>query len=193
MLLSGICPDLTPKNREVKQRLSKCHPRAYSDLIRLDIPGSSDVSPSCSPHARSPPLPAMEISPWGPLVVKLTQGELQARVESLAKKRRSVKRNAQDPPESSLPARGKIPKLRVSVSRSPVKERGSHASSGEGAGIALFSRGVCGGGCAASFILCCRSQGSFERGCRASIESSSYLCLEPFGAKHHAFPSETER
>ena len=43
------------------------------------------------------------------------------------KKRRSVKRKAQDPPKSSLPARGKDPKLGVSVPRSPVKERGSHA------------------------------------------------------------------
>ena len=43
------------------------------------------------------------------------------------KKRRSVKRKAQDPPESSLLARGKAPKLGVSVPRSPVKEWGSHA------------------------------------------------------------------
>ena len=45
----------------------------------------------------------------------------------LAKKRRRVKRKAQDPLESSLPARGKIPKLEVPVPPSPVKERGSHA------------------------------------------------------------------
>ena len=59
--------------------------------------------------------------------MKLTWGKLQARVESLAKKRRSVKRKAQDPPESSLLAWGKAPKLGVSVLRSPVKEQGSHA------------------------------------------------------------------
>ena len=123
----GIRPDLAPEDREVKRRLGKCLPRAYSDLIRLDIPSSSSVSPSCSPHSRSPPLPAMETSPGGPLVVKQTRGELQARVESLAKKRRSVNRKAQDPLESSLPAQGKAPKLRVSVLRSPVKKRGSHA------------------------------------------------------------------
>ena len=45
----------------------------------------------------------------------------------LAKKRRSVKRKAQDPPESSLLAWGKALKLGVSVLRSPVKEQGSHA------------------------------------------------------------------
>ena len=126
-LPSGIRPDLTLEDREVKQQLSKCRPRAYSDLIRSDIPGSSGVSPSCSPYSRSPPPLAMETSPRGPLAVKPTREELQARVELLAKKRRSVKHKAQDPPESSLLAWGKAPKLGVSVPRSSVKERGSHA------------------------------------------------------------------
>ena len=45
----------------------------------------------------------------------------------LTKKRRSVKSKAQDPPESSLLAWGKAPKLGVSVPRLHVKERGSHA------------------------------------------------------------------
>ena len=92
-----------------------------------DIPNSSGVSPSCSSHSGSPPPLAMESSPRGPLAVKPTRGELRALVELLAKKRRRVKRKAQDPPKSSLSARGKAPKLGVSVPRSPVKERGSHA------------------------------------------------------------------
>ena len=111
----GIRPNLTPEDREVKWQLGKCGPRAYSDLIRSDIPSSSGVSPSCSPYSRSPLPPAMETSPKGPLVLKPTQRELQARVELLAKKRRSVKCKAQDPPESSLPARGKALKLGVSI------------------------------------------------------------------------------
>ena len=126
-LPSGICPDLTPEDREVKRQLGKCRPRAYSVLIRSDIPDPSGMSPSYSPYLRSPSPPAMETSPRGPLFVKPTRGELQARVELLAKKRRSVKRKAQDPPKSSLPAQGKTPKLGVSVQPSHVKERGSHA------------------------------------------------------------------
>ena len=51
----------------------------------------------------------METSPEGTAVVKPTREELQAHVESLAKKRKSVKRKAQTPPETSLPARGKTP------------------------------------------------------------------------------------
>ena len=126
-LLSGIRPGLTLEDREVKQQLGKCRPRAYSNLIRSDIPSSSSVSPSCSPYSRSPPPPAMETSLGGPLIVKPTRGELQARVELLAKKRRNVKRKTQDPPEGSLPTRGKAPKLGLSVPRSHVKERESHA------------------------------------------------------------------
>ena len=150
-LLSGICPDLTPEDREVKRQLGKYHPRVYSDLIRSDIPGSSGVSPSCSPCSTSPLPPAMETSPRGPLVVKPTRGKLRARVELLAKKRRSVKRKAQDPPESSPPAQGKVLKLGVFAphSRSQVQVKGQ--------ALSYFGRGVRGGGCATSLVLCCVS------------------------------------
>ena len=75
-------------------RSNKCGPRAYFDLIRSDIPDSSGVSPSCSPYLRSPPPIAMEFYSEGPPAMKPTREELQARVELLAKKRRSVKRKA---------------------------------------------------------------------------------------------------
>ena len=118
VLPSGIRPNLTPEDREVKLRLGKCQPRVYSYMIRSDILSSLGVSPSSSPSLRSPPLPAMETSHGGPLVVKPTWGELRARVELLAKKKRSIKRKAQDPPEGSPPARGKVSKLGVSDLRS---------------------------------------------------------------------------
>ena len=92
-LPSGIRPDLTPEDKEVKRKLGKCHPRAYSDLIRLDIPDPSGVRPFGSPYLTPPP-PAMETSPRGSLAVRPTWEELRARVELLAKKRRSVKRKA---------------------------------------------------------------------------------------------------
>ena len=103
-LPSGIRRDLTPKDREVKRQLGKCRPWVYSNLIKSDILGSSGVSPSYSPYSRSSPPPAMETSPEGPLTVKPTLGELQACVELLAKKKRSVKSKAQDLLEGSLPA-----------------------------------------------------------------------------------------
>ena len=91
MLLSGIPLDLTLEDREVKRRLGKCRPLAHSNLLKSDLPGSSGVSPFSSPRSKSPPLPTMETSLGGPLVVKPTRGELQALVELLAKKKRSVK------------------------------------------------------------------------------------------------------
>ena len=59
--------------------------------------------------------------------MKPTWEELQARVGLLPKKRRRAKRKAQAPPESSLPARGKILKLGASARPSLAKERGSQA------------------------------------------------------------------
>ena len=106
VLPSGIRPDLTPEDSEMK----------------LDIPGSSEVSLSSSSSSRSPPLPAMETFPGGPLVVKPTQGELWARVELLAKKKR--KHKARDPSEGGSPARGKVSKLGVSNSRSCTSVQG---------------------------------------------------------------------
>ena len=67
----------------------------------------------------------MKPSREGPSVVKPTGKELQAQVEYLAKKKRSVKRKAQAPPESSLVIRGKILRLGASSPSSIAKERGS--------------------------------------------------------------------
>ena len=57
--------------------------------------------------------------------MKPTQEELQALVESLAKKKRSVKRKAQAPPESSLALRGKVSRLGASSPPSIAKGWGS--------------------------------------------------------------------
>ena len=69
----------------------------------------------------------METSPEGHPVVKPTREELHARVELLTKKRRSTKRKAQAPPESSLSAWGKILKLGAFAPPSLAKEWGSCA------------------------------------------------------------------
>ena len=43
---SGVQPDLSPEDEEVKRRLVRCHPRAYSELIRSNIPESSGAKPA---------------------------------------------------------------------------------------------------------------------------------------------------
>ena len=95
---SGIHPNLSSEDEEVKRKLTKRHPRIYFELIRLNIPRRSGASPSRALASR-PSLPSvMKTSHEGPSIVKPTREELQARVELLAKKKRSVKRKAQAPP-----------------------------------------------------------------------------------------------
>ena len=125
MLPSGIRLDLSFKDKEVKQQLAKCLPRVCSNMIRSDIPGPSSVNPSPPPTLR-PSLPSVtKPSHEGPSAVKPIWEELQARVESLAKKKRNFKHKAQDPTESSLVIRGKILRLGASSSPSIAKEQGS--------------------------------------------------------------------
>ena len=57
---SGARPDLSPEDEEVKRKLVKCAPRAYSELIRSDIPGPSGVRPTRLPFLRSSPLSFMK-------------------------------------------------------------------------------------------------------------------------------------
>ena len=105
----------------MKRKLAKCHSRVYSELIRSDILRPLSVSPSQSLASR-PSLPfVIQTSHEGPSVVKPTREELQARVESLTKKKRSVKRKAQAPPKSSLTTPGKVLRLGASSPPSTVK------------------------------------------------------------------------
>ena len=85
---SGIRSGLSPEDEEVKRKLAKCRLRVYSELIRSGILWPFGVSPSQAPASR-PTLPfVMKTSREGPSVVKPTREELQARVKSLAKKKK---------------------------------------------------------------------------------------------------------
>ena len=99
----------------MKQKLVKCSPKTYSELIRLDIPGPSSMK-SSQPSA----LRSSQSS-----VMKPSREELQSRVEFLEKKKRSAKHKVLVAPKSSHAARGKVPKLGASSSSSIVRERGS--------------------------------------------------------------------
>ena len=116
MRSSGIRPDLSPEDRDVKRKLAKCLSRAYSELIRSDIPGSSGSKSSRPSTLRPSPPSVMKFSHERPPVVKPTNGELQARVETLFRRPRSVKQKSQDSLEKSHPAWGKVPRLGTSSS-----------------------------------------------------------------------------
>ena len=115
----------------------KCAPRAYSELIRSDIPGSSGSRPARLPFLRSSPLSVMKPSVLKssspsisePLIAKLTWGVLRSCLEVLAKKKRSMKQKPPSSPEGCPLARGKIPK--VGPSSFPSSAVGAGDSSGK--------------------------------------------------------------
>ena len=120
----------------MKRKLVKCAPRAYSELIKSDTPGSSGARPARLHFPRSSPLSAMKPpvpkssspSVSEPLTAKPTQGELRSRLEVLAKKKMSVKQKPSSSPEGCPPARGKT--LKVGASSSPSSAAGARESSG---------------------------------------------------------------
>ena len=132
MWSSGARPDLSLEDEEVKRKLVKCASRAYSELIRSDIPGLSSVRPARLPFLRPSPLSVLRpllpsvSKPSSSLVLdpstaKPTRGELRARMEVLAKKKRSVKRKPQAFPEGFPPAQCKALKAGASSSPSSVE------------------------------------------------------------------------
>ena len=131
---SGVRPDLSLEDEELKRKLVKYAPRAYSELIRSDIPGSSSARAARLHFLRSSPISVMKPpvpkssspSVSKPLTAKLTWGELRFRLEVLEKKKRSVKRKPPSSPEDYPPARDKT--LKVGTSPSPSSIVGARDS-----------------------------------------------------------------
>ena len=98
------------------QELAKCSPRTYSELIRSDIPRPSSLRSTRSAALRPSPPSSMKFSPVGSSIAKPTKGELMARVETLSRKSRSLKRKTSDSDEKNSPTWGKVQKLGVSSS-----------------------------------------------------------------------------
>ena len=129
---SGVWPDLSSEDEEVKWKLVKCSLHAYSELIRSDIPRSSGARPARLPFLRPSPLSVMKPSVskfpspsiLEPRIAKPTWGELRARMEVLAKKKRSIKRKTPTSLKGCPPARGKILKVGASSSPSSATEAG---------------------------------------------------------------------
>ena len=74
----------------------------------------------------------MKFSPDGPPVVKPTKGKLQARVETLSRRSRSVKRKPLDSLEKGHPVWGKAPRLGTSSSSPSVSNSALGLSYGHG-------------------------------------------------------------
>ena len=136
---SGARLDLSSEDKEVKRKLVKCAPHAYSELIRSDIPGPSGARPARLPFLRSSPLSVMRPlvsrssspSVSEPLIPKPTWGELRSCLEVMAKKKRSVKRKPSSSLQGCPPVGGKI--LKVGASFLPSSAVGVGDSSGRAA------------------------------------------------------------
>ena len=158
MRSSGIHPDLSPEDRVVKRKLAKCLLCAYFELIRSDIPGSSGSKSSRPATLRSSPPSVMKFSHDGPPVVKPTKGELQARVETLSRKSRSVKRKPLAPLRRAIRP-GVKPRGWGSLLHHPLpmsKCRVKYCHLRVGSKSAKF---------VASFCLCCKGQRFLGEGC----------------------------
>ena len=122
----------------MKQKLVRCAPLAYSELIKSDILGPSGARLAWLPFLRSSPFSVMKppvsksSSPFvsEPLITKPTRGQLRARLEVLAKKKRSVKQKPPTSPEGCPPTRGKILKVGASSSPSSVVRAGDSSGGG---------------------------------------------------------------
>ena len=114
--LFGARPDLSPEDNVIAQELAECSSRPYAELIKSDIPGPSSLR-STPLAALRPSSPSTTKVPFlGPSAAKPTKGELLARVETLSRKSRSVKRKTLDSIEKDRPTWGKVPKLGASSS-----------------------------------------------------------------------------
>ena len=156
MRSSGIRHDLSPEDRDVKRELAKCPPRAYYELIRLDIPGSSGSKFSQPSTLRPSPPSVMKFSHERPPVVKPTKGELQSRVETLFRRSRSVKRKSQDSLEKSHPAWGKASRLGTSSSSPSAHVRVQGQVFPSHAEVPRATSSLC---------LCCKGQRFLGEGC----------------------------
>ena len=116
MCLSGARPDLSPEDNVITPALAECPPRPYAKLIKSDIPGPSSSRSARSAALRPSPPSTMKVSPIGPSAAKPTKGELLARLETLYRKLRSVKRKTLDSVKKDRPTLVKVPKLGVSSS-----------------------------------------------------------------------------
>ena len=110
----------------MKRKLVKCRLRTYSELIRLDIPGPFGATPSRPPRPSGMKLSLPStLGPPQSSVMKPSREEFQARVEFLAKKKRSAKCKVPAASEDSHEARGKVLKLGAFSSPSSAQEHGS--------------------------------------------------------------------
>ena len=133
----GAQIDLSAEDNAIALALVECPSRPYTELIKLDVPGSSSSRSTRSTTLRPSPPSTMKVPPVGPFAFKPTRGELLAQLEMVSRKPQSGKRKTSNFVEKDRPASVKILKLGASSSSSSTY---IHKSKRVKAPIVLSSR-----------------------------------------------------
>ena len=114
----GARLDLSDEDNVVALALAKCPARPYSELIKSDIPGPSNLRSARSTASRPLPPSTMGVSPIRLTAATPTKGEILVPLGVLSLKLRSAKRKKSSSIEKDRPASAKVQKLGASPTSS---------------------------------------------------------------------------
>ena len=128
-ILSSCFPgarlNLSAEDSVIALALAGYPARPYTELIRSDIPGPSNLRFARSSASRSSPASTLGFSPIGLTAATPTRGEILVHLGAMSRKPRSVKRKKSRSTEKDRPVSAKVQKLGVS----PTAQEPERASS----------------------------------------------------------------
>ena len=110
----GARLDLSAEDNVVALALVECPAHPYTELIKSDIPGSSNLRSARSTASRPLPPSTMGVSPIGLTVATPTRREILVQLGTLSQKPRSAKRKKSSSTEKDRPVSVKVQKLGAS-------------------------------------------------------------------------------
>ena len=96
--------------------MAECPARPYTELIKSDIPGPSNLRSARSTASRPSPPSTMGVPPIGLSAATPTRGEILVQLGTLSQKPRSAKRKNLSSTEKDRPVSAKVQKLGASSS-----------------------------------------------------------------------------
>ena len=117
----GARLDLSDEDNVIGLALAECSARPYAELIKSNIPSSSNLLPARSTASRLSPLSTLGVFSFGPTAATPTRGEILVHLGATSRKPWSVKRKKPSSSEKDRSVPAKVQKLGVSPP-SPVRE-----------------------------------------------------------------------
>ena len=111
----GARLDLSAEDKVVALALVECPARPYTELIKSDIPGPSNLRSARSTASRPLPPSTMGVSPIGLTAATPTRGEILVHLGALSRKPRSAKRKKSSSSEKDRSTPAKVQKLGASL------------------------------------------------------------------------------